>query len=205
MSIKFRPDSMAALFLELAKPNKTGVSRPVYVSEFIGKYAKLKMGNGGSWCRRESRLAFFYDVERGKKNGRIDYVKLNGEQKNPIRMPIPARVRRAFRGKRCVILDVSQIEIDHRDGRRDDPRLSNPKLLKIADFQPLSKAANDAKRQHCKRCRKTGKRFDARVLGHAVGQYQGNSTYRSSCVGCFWHDPVAFNKAMSRRAKSKSK
>jgi len=36
------------LFLELAIPNKQGVSRWVSVSEFIGKYKQLRLGNGGS-------------------------------------------------------------------------------------------------------------------------------------------------------------
>ena len=45
------------LFLELAKPNDNGVSRWVLVSEFVGKYKELQLGNGGSWCRASSSLA----------------------------------------------------------------------------------------------------------------------------------------------------
>lgn len=43
--------SKVDLFLELAKPDETGNSRKVLVSEFVGKYEPLKLGNGGSWCR----------------------------------------------------------------------------------------------------------------------------------------------------------
>ncbi len=203
MSKDFKSNSKAALFLELAKPNKDGFSRRVYVSEFAGKYAELKMGNGGAWCRESSRLASIYNVERGKKGVPIHYVRLHGFKKIPIKKPIPARIRKALKDKRCVVLGVSQVEIDHKDGRLDDPRLSDPKRLKVDDFQPLSKAANNAKRQHCKRCRETDRRFDARTIGYAVGQCQGNGAYRGSCVGCYWYDPVAFNKAMSRATKSK--
>jgi hypothetical protein len=34
------------LFLELAKPDEDGKSRWVSVSEFVGKYKSLVMGNG---------------------------------------------------------------------------------------------------------------------------------------------------------------
>ena len=45
------------LFLKLAKPDEKGYSRWVNTTEFIGDYADLKLGNGGSWCRKESILA----------------------------------------------------------------------------------------------------------------------------------------------------
>lgn len=37
------------LFLELANLNETGHSRVVSVEWFVGKYQKLKFGNGGDW------------------------------------------------------------------------------------------------------------------------------------------------------------
>ncbi len=45
------------LFIELARPNSDGVSRWVSSSEFVGRYADLQLGNGGSWCRASSSLA----------------------------------------------------------------------------------------------------------------------------------------------------
>ena len=53
------------LFLKLAAPDKNGVSRWVYVSEFVGEYADLTFGNGASWARKESTLAKKYNVEPG--------------------------------------------------------------------------------------------------------------------------------------------
>ncbi len=41
--------SKKELFLELAQPNKNGMSRWVSVTEFVGKYQGLQLGNGGSW------------------------------------------------------------------------------------------------------------------------------------------------------------
>lgn len=45
------------LFLLLAKPDTNGISRWVNVSEFVGYYSALQLGNGGSWCRASSTLA----------------------------------------------------------------------------------------------------------------------------------------------------
>jgi len=73
--------SKTELFLELAKPNEKGISRWVDVSEFVGNYKDLTLGNGGSWCRKESKLAKTYRVEfdKSKSNGNsIDRVCLNG-------------------------------------------------------------------------------------------------------------------------------
>lgn len=55
-----------ALFLELASPDQDGKSRWVKVSEFVGQYKELKLGNGGSWCRKESILAKQYLLEFDK-------------------------------------------------------------------------------------------------------------------------------------------
>ncbi len=69
------------LFLELAKPNKKGVSRWVGVTEFVGEYKDLQLGNGGSWCRKSSSLAKHYVIESDKsltKGNSIDRIRLNG-------------------------------------------------------------------------------------------------------------------------------
>ena len=100
--------------------------------------------------------------------------------------------------QRCAVLWVGNAtEVDHKDGRRDDPRLADPSQVELDDFQPLSKAANNAKRQHCKECRTTGNRFDAKQLGYSVGQVKGNGKYNGTCVGCYWHDPARFNATIS--------
>jgi len=96
------------------------------------------------------------------------------------------------------VLGTTRIEIDHKDGRQDDPRLTDMASVSVDDFQPLSKAANNAKRQHCKECRATGQRFDARRLGYQVGQVKGNGEYRGTCIGCYWYDPKAFNWEVSK-------
>ena len=198
---KPRRGSMAALFLELAQPNQQGFSREVAIGEFEGKYQKLQLGNGGSWCRDDGPLARKYNIRRHKSGGKIVAVELQGYKKLAIEKPIPAWIRAELQHQRCVVLDTSTVEIDHKDGRRDDPRLNDPSNVSLDDFQPLSKAANNAKRQHCKQCRESNRRYDAKRLGFPISQYAGNGLYNGTCIGCYWHDPKAFIRAISAEGK----
>ncbi len=187
------------IFLDLAKPDPdTGFSRAVDID--ILKKNGLGFGNGGSWCRDDGSLGKKYNIERIKKGNRIIAVKLNGYRKNPIGKIIPAHIKNEIHQKKCVVLAIGQPECDHKDGRRDDPRLNNPDRITLDDFQPLSKAANNAKKQHCKECRKTDRRFDAKRLGYSTSQWAGNGRYMGTCVGCYWHDPFKFNKEISKNA-----
>ena len=195
------PQSKADLFLELAKPDNRGFSRAVSVDEFTGRYAGLGFGNGASWARDDGGLARQFNIRRHKKGGKIVSVELQGKKKVPIQKTIRADIKSHYRDKRCVVLDTGQTECDHKDGRRDDPRLNDPEQQTLEDFQPLSKAANNAKRQHCKRCRETGRRYDARSLGYPVAQVLGNGKYNGTCVGCYWYDPIEFGqRAYTKRS-----
>ena len=152
-------ETKISLFLELARPNDQGISRLVNVSEFVGRYKSLELGNGGSWCRKESGLAKIYIVEFDKTQtygNRIDGIKLNGFNKNKVgSQSIRQDIINEIKKKRCLILDTGSPVPDHKNGRKDDLRVMNPKTQELSDFQPLSEAANYAKRQHCKNCRET--------------------------------------------------
>ncbi len=184
--------SKADLFLELAQPDRDGFSRSVSVQEFTGRYAGLRFGNGGSWVRQDGPLARRYNIRTHKVRNAISAVELQGYKKVQIKKPIPKRIRKQFEGKRCAVLDIGKIEIDHKDGRLDDPRLSDPSRVKSEDFQALSKPVNNAKRAHCKRCRETNQRYDARRLGFPIAQYAGDEIYNGTCIGCYWYDPKRF-------------
>ena len=190
------------LFLELAKPDDEGFSEPIEITEFVGEYERLKMGNGGDWCRANGTLGQKYNVVRNKKKGqgnKIVSVELVGFNKNPTLRPIKASISKEIKRQRCVILHTSNPEVDHKDGRLDDPSVSDRNKQTLKDFQPLSKAANVAKRQHCKECKASGIRFDATNIGYPVSHYQGNPEYQGTCVGCYWYSPSDF------RAKLKLK
>ena len=188
------------LFLKLASPDKNGISRWVNVSEFTGEYAELKFGNGASWARKESTLAKKYIIEFDKSitpgNG-IDRIRLNGFNDNDFSQHINAEIKRTIKSRRCVVLGTSNPEVDHKNGMKNESRVMRNENQRLSDFQPLSKAANDAKRQFCKECRRTGIRFDAKLLGYPMSYYAGGKPHNfeeDACVGCYWYDPLEFKR-----------
>jgi hypothetical protein len=188
------------LFLDLAKPNEQGISRWVDVAEFVDDYKELKLGNGGSWCRKESTLAKKFIVEFDKSitpgNG-IDRIRLNGLNNGDFTQHINSDIKRIIKSQNCVVLGTSNPEVDHKNGMKNDARVMRNEDQKLSDFQPLSKAANDAKRQFCKKCIETGTRFDAKQLGYPISYYKGGAKHnreKDACVGCFWFDPLEFRK-----------
>ena len=97
----------------------------------------------------------------------------------------------------CGKSENTKIDIDHKDGRKNDDRISNPNTQELEDFQPLCKAANDIKRQICKRCKETNIRWSAKnILGNPYDFYRGDENYTDElgCVGCYQYDPVAYRK-----------
>ena len=193
------------LFLQLAKPNDQGISRWVSTSEFVGDYAELKFGNGASWARKESTLAKRYIVEFDKSitpgNG-IDRVRLNGLNDGDFSQNISPEIKRVIKSQRCVVLGTSNPEVDHKNGMKNEARVMRNEDQRLSDFQPLSKAANDAKRQYCKECRRTGIRYDAKKLGYPMSYYAGVAEHHgeeNACVGCYWYDPVEFKKHLKEK------
>ena len=188
----------AALFEELAQPDHRGVSRLVGLDEMVDRYGGLNnFGNGGAWCRSDGSLGRKYVIyrEKGGPRGSISGVQLVGFNDRPLNTQTPDALRRqVITGQRCVVLAVgNNLEADHKDGRKDIPR-----RLAVEDYQPMSKAANDAKRAHCDRCQDTRERFDATQLSYSVGWTVGGRDYIGSCVGCYWYDPAAFNAEISK-------
>ena len=144
------------LFLELAKPDEKGVSRWVKIAEFTGNYRSLQLGNGGSWCRKSSTLAKKYIVEFDKSQtagNSIDAIRLNGiNQEKSFNQNIRQDIKDFYKNEKCVMLGINgnsentKIEIDHKDRRKNDWLVSDPQNQKLEHFQPLCKAANDAKK-----------------------------------------------------------
>lgn len=200
------------LFLKLAQPDQNGYSRWVDVKEFVGEYKALQLGNGGSWCRKSSSLAKAYIVEfdKTKTSGNsIDAIRLCGFNKEDIfNQAIRADIKEYYKNKNCVMLGINgksentKIEIDHKDGRKDCMRVSDMSSQKLDDFQPLCKAANDVKRQICKRCKETNIRWDAKnILGNPYSFYKGDKNYTKEigCVGCYQYDPVEYRKSSVKK------
>lgn len=188
------------LFLKLANPNKDGVSRWVSVSEFVGEYRHLTFGNGASWARKESALAKKYIIEFDKSitaGNSIDRIRLNGFNNDEFSQHIRSDIKKVIKSQRCVVLGTSNPEVDHKNGMKNESRVMKNEDQKLSDFQPLSKAANDAKRQFCKECKKNKIRYDAKKLGYPMSYYAGEAHHNNeenACIGCYWYDPLEFKR-----------
>lgn len=184
-----------------------GFSPSVTMEELQKYHHSFYTTNGGDWCRsNQGYLGTKYNIERERRNNRIFSIKADGFNKNTkINQSIRADIYKNIKAKRCAILDIStNTEVDHKDGMKDDWRLNDKSMQKLEDFQPLSKTANDAKRQHCKKCLETGKRYNAKRLGYSESYTFGNESSKT-CVGCYWYDPIAFNKEISKNFEKSDK
>ena len=62
----------AKLFIELAKPNEKGISKPIDVTTLSGKYEELNVTNGSSYSRKTSQLQEEYYLIKTYERGTID-------------------------------------------------------------------------------------------------------------------------------------
>ena len=198
----FRRNSYADVFCEISNVDwDTGYSDDVSKDDLVD--LGFPFGNGGGWCRSDGALGKMFNVTRTIIHGQIAYVRLDGFNKSVQSSGIDNSIRKMFKGAKCTVLCVggNYIEVDHKDGRKDD--LNVDALPDISNFQPLHKAVNVAKRTHCKNCRETDVRFDAKQLGYSCSYWIGDSVYRGSCIGCYWYDPVLFNAKVSKCYKKR--
>jgi len=187
--------SKNSLFIELAKPNEKGISKWVNISEFIGEYSRLSHANGRNWGRNDDSR-FPFKIEQQKEGTKVVEYRCFGI-KYSLNRSIRSDLIKKIKQQKCLLVGTSKPEVDHKNGRKNDLRVGNLNNQRLSDFQPLSKAANDAKRQYCKSCAKTNKRFDAKILGFEKSFTFGNIDYLESpegCVGCFWFDVRDFQK-----------
>lgn len=192
--------SLTSIFLEIAKPDEEGFSRVITIDELVAINPDFKTGNGCGWGRSDGALKEF-NVKRELVGNKVVSIKLDGKNKNQKNRAISESIKKNINKKPCAILNInSNIECDHKDGMYDDSRVADVRQQKEDDFQPLSKAANGAKRTHCNNCKDTGKRFDATRLGYSAPFTKGDADTKS-CVGCYWYDPKAFNKLISKDFK----
>ena len=185
------PKELGMLFLEHFPPDENGCTDLISMEILLKISPNFKTNNGCQWARDNvSWLGRRYKIRRVITGRSVSAVQLVGFNEKTSNHNIPS-VAQSLKNERCVILDVgTNIEIDHKNGRY------NSEEYQIEDFQPLCKTANDAKRQHCKECQVKNRRYDATILGYKVPFIKGDfdSDY---CEGCYWYDPIAFNKKIS--------
>lgn len=127
-------------------------------------------------------------------------VKLNGRRRANSSRTIRSDIAEALSQKPCAVLACNpstKCAVDHKNGRYEDDTVNNLNAQSESQFQPLHPVVNTAKREHCKACRQNNQRFDAKILGYVKGWIRGDGQWAGNCLGCYWHDPVEFNKKIS--------
>ena len=190
---------------QVIRPDRDGFSdwfNVAHLKELLPMHAGQIGGNGSNlFTRSHLAKAFNFEPEQAYKTrgtAKVErraygLVKARSEQ-----FPIRKDIKEAIRKRYCAVLHTkAQIEVDHKDGRKDSWLTNDVNLQRIDDFQALHKTANNVKRQVCKDCDSNNQRFDARVLGFPCGWTEGGAQYHGTCRGCFWYDPVAFRSALA--------
>lgn len=189
------PTELGKLFLKIYPVNEEGYSQVALVEDLIKLCPDFRTKNGCDWARSDvSWLGKQFNIERIKKKGKVYSVQLRGFKEKDKIHTIPSTVKAALKGKPCVLLGTTtNTEIDHKDATYTTNNLS------VEDFQVLHKSVNDAKRQHCKNCRETDIRFDAKTLCFPAAYTKGSKSLKENgCEGCFWYDIQAFIKEMTK-------
>jgi len=144
-------------------------------------------------------------VEKTTTGNGIMYLFIYGTQNENSGRPISDAVREFYKNKPCVACgSTSNIEIDHKNGLYNNPRVLNIHTQLTEDFQPLCKHCNDQKRQTYKEMKRTGVRHSAKQIPMLsvfdIDYVQGDATYNPTqmhtMVGTYWYDPIAFMDAV---------
>lgn len=194
--------SAAKIFIENYIDPETGWSEIIFLDDLIDAYGDAFMHNNGcQWARKGSKITNDYHFQRfTAKEMSIDKYRGNkivayqaqGFKEDKENHSIPKEIYTELKNEKCVVLYVqtSDMEIDHKNGKY------NTETYIAEDFQRMTKAVNDAKREHCKKCNTSGCRFKASVLGYSVDFIEGDET-SPTCQGCYWYDPQLFNRTIS--------
>lgn len=190
-NIQFSEGTANRIAEQILNPDANGFSKEVSIEKFENE--GLTTDNGLPWCRTGMGICAKYNIHK-KRLGKVKVIALQALGFNTelsTRSNIPVEVRRKLSRQSCVVLGTSKVEIDHKDGYGSTGTL-------IDDFQPLSRSVNIVKREDCKKCRNTGKRFDARSMNYSVGWIFGDENWNDSikCKGCFWNDVKQFRQSL---------
>ena len=166
-------------------------------------------------CSEEDKIKVdkeFNEMNIAKIKGNyITFIKIIGIPKmddNSSRS-IRSDIRAHFAKKHCVTCGDSNIEIDHKNGEYNNPRVMTTSTQTIDDFQALCKHCNDMKRQTYVWQKKNNKRYPATnipMFSHFGIKYvEGDETYDpkdpNGMVGTYWYDPVDFMKRICALSK----
>lgn len=143
-------------------------------------------------------------VIKGKKKKGTKYIKFYG--KKPI-IPIKDKgirsdIRETICSEPCCVCYTTQdVECDHKNDLKNDPRVLNKKTQTLDDFQPLCKHCNMLKKTAGEERTKTNKRIGATKYGYGVDFIIGDETLDKNdpnwYIGTYWGDVREFKKNLT--------
>jgi len=185
-----------------SEPDINGIGKWVLLEKLKEYTDSFETLNGQEWDRNDGGgSSDIYSVETKKKNNKKYIYRINGFKNIADSHTIPTNVKKHFQklSLPCLVLGTNHnMQIDHKKGR-DRTDISSD----INDYQYLSGQANVAKRQHCKECENTNKRFDAKIINEPFSFIEGDEDYNKElgCKGCFWYDISAWKEEITKLLK----
>ena len=136
-------------------------------------------------------------------NKTVVYIKVFGRLEcRKINNSIRPDIRKKIITKSCVNCGTkNNIECDHKNSLKNDPRVMNIKTQKLDDFQPLCGHCNKVKREAEKKAKRNNKRFSGKELGYSVDFTEGDKTldinYPNWYIGTYWGDCLELKKKLT--------
>ncbi len=155
----------------------------------------------------ENEIGNLKDAKFGKGQD-IYLIKVYGKQDGKSARPIRKDIRDIVGKSPCVSCGSSHsIEVDHKNGLYNDPRVLDLNRQTIEDFQSLCKHCNTQKRETYNEMKRTKKRYPAtripKYKNSGVAFIKGDDTYDpndiNTMVGTYWYDPIKFNEEIQKR------
>ena len=177
------------------------IGERILISSLPHKLRGLFLNGASGPFRSGSAFRKNYNIEllkEGRGNKNTHFIYWGPREDDGLRQTIRPDIRKKLSKLPCVFTGTTtQIEVDHKDGRKDNVRVMTTATQEEDDFQPTCKTLNDIKRQVCKQCVTTGQRFDATSIGLSVPVVDGSLGYEGTCKGCYYHDPIYFRSRLT--------
>ena len=151
-----------------------------------------------------STLKFPEKGETNYKSGPnvVYYIQFFGRGKSFIDEGIRTDIRKNICSKPCVSCGTTnEIQCDHKNDLKNDPRVMNRSTQTNNDFQPLCRHCNCVKRQALARTKRDNKRQSAPEfpVAFTVGDETFNPEDPNWYVGTYWGDVADFKSKLVRQ------
>jgi hypothetical protein len=160
------------------------------------------------WILSETEIAILTAIHQtlsfpAKSGSTVYYIQFFGKAEVDLEEDLPRNDIKAVICKRpCANCGThSDIQCDHKNDLKNDPRVLNKKTQELADFQALCRHCNDVKRGCKKQMLQTGMRYSATQLGFPMAFTRGDArlllTDPHWYVGTYWGDCLAFKQCLN--------